>query len=326
MRKFVKLLALILVVVLLLPTGAMAVEVDDTLSEEEVNARIDALVDEWIEISNAEPVNVAALAAVEAELAEYGAEMLSDIEVIEQHPEAYEAVTGIDLDSVVSPRIGLPSSSHHTWTSQYLYVDHSDGITYEIQRLTARPKDDNASLRVRGSYNQTYSGTTSWTAGSTNIINLVGLRGTGTTINSTNVTAYSLFSGNNISSATTLQPQNVLYTWKTDTRVCFSYVREANGPSTQYHVYTASAASTEVTCSFVGTVDGKGGTKTLGGVRTISTTPSEFQSSAMEINAFKNYFNEELCSWTYRIKIYAPGSQLVANYTLETPNYLIHID
>lgn len=99
------------------------------------------------------------LATIDKQLKNMGVEFLSSEDVAKKFA----------MSSKVA-RVSQPTSANVTWTSKRVNYTYN-GVTYEIQTLTAQPKNDKSKLYLQG--NRAISSTYNWAAGRMNAIKVI---------------------------------------------------------------------------------------------------------------------------------------------------------
>lgn len=301
------LLTLVLVVSMAVPAFSEPITATDNAT---LDAMIDQLFDRRAELICLEQYDQ--LDAIDQQLAQLGVEKLAASEV------AQIAAKG-KSDAV--PYVDVPDSGSVSWYSSRTNYTY-DGITYEVQTLTAQPNSNSSNLKVSGS--RSLSSTTTWTAGTMNALYVVGTSIAGNIPGASLVmtvldTVSTFISG--VSPTTVISNAEIVYSYAHTTTATFKYVKEA-GVSDDYQelTYISTKGTTAVGYMYP-TFDYDGGQvqpNVIQGSRTIYSTPSGYNSTYNAVVAYTDIYAQRT-AYVTGVKITGIESKTVSSLSLLCP-------
>lgn len=145
-------------------------------------------------------------------------------------------------------RVSQPTSANVTWTSKRVNYTYN-GVTYEIQTLTAQPKNDKSKLYLQG--NRAISSTYNWAAGGMNAIKVMIEAYISNKISKTQqllLTFYDIISSaaTGIKKETVMSAAAVMYTHSSTSTVSFKYVKVKGQSDSEQDLCYVSTMCTSV--------------------------------------------------------------------------------
>lgn len=295
------------------------------------------------EASNSTPINLVALNNIDLALARLGVTFLSDSQVAQMFPEtkndktlALAGQTQLHKSSnSVQPRADAPDSSLNTWTT-YRSSFIKDGVTYNLQRLTAQPNvSSNSPLKNVGSRTITFNN--NWRAGAENAISSVAksiLSGVLSEVPGASM-AVSFYDAvcsfvAGINTTTEVDVPNITYVWSNVTTAIFTYVRLST-QSDDYQwlalvsTHTKTAVSYDIPAFEI--IDTSTVTPTIiHGSRTITTIPPNCNSSELAVAAYNTVSSGPIQNCVSYIEISGPESKRVQRIYPCTPSFPLHCE
>lgn len=330
MKKFVKIIALV-VVVSLLPVSVFASGYDN-INIEELNREeeILQLLDCRQLLISSRPVNLEDLNEIDIRLNALGVTVLSETDVAKQFPEAKASISKFSVGEAVSTRgVTIPDSEINYWTTYRVTNFSYNGKRYNIQKVVAQPLiEEESPLWDEAEKGVNFS--VNWEAGVTNLVKAVASVGVSQLAPKT-ATVYDILSSvwSGLKPVSDIDASEVTYRFENKTTAMFSYVRlESQTDYEQELVHIGTKCVTNV--AFIVDVDswsqnGDGvflpypDQKT--GTKTITSEPSNYGSTTRACYAYENYAGGSLYDRITSIKISGPESKTVVTISPCLPEY-----
>ncbi|WP_348816462.1 hypothetical protein [Faecalibacterium prausnitzii] len=220
------------------------------------------------------------LATIDKQLKNMGVEFLSSEDVAKKFA----------MSSKVA-RVSRPTSANVTWTSKRVNYTYN-GVTYEIQTLTAQPKNDKSKLYLQG--NRAISSTYNWAAGRMNAIKVIAEAYISSKISKTQqllLTFYDIISSvaTGIKKETVLSAAAVMYTHSSTSTVSFKYVKVKGQSDSEQDLCYVSTMCTSVFATQSSKLTTENGTaipSVQQWQKTIVSKPAGYDS---DLNAVKSF-------------------------------------
>lgn len=278
---------------------------------------------------------VASLNAIDLELVRLGATFLTAEEVAAQFPETKnnKEFALLGQTQVVNPNVSTPSSSVNTWVS-YRTTVTSGGVSYNIQRLVAQPKNASSPLVEDASRIVRYS--KNYKAGVANVLETLAESSIGSIPKASKyVTFYSALKAfaSGISTTTEVQAPEVTYTWAGTTTAVFTYVRKTSqtddyqwlslistknymevGYSMSKFSYKLSNGSWQLVPSVVQDVN------------VIDSTPTGYDDNSVALAAYNSVSGGPVHRAVSYVQISGPESTSVQKVSICYPNFPAHCE
>lgn len=349
LKRFFRVISVLLIFSMLIPTVfANEYTVNETMYGEKSDTEIaiENLLDERAGILNmlfleetadtSEEI-LSELNDKDLALARLGVTFLSDSQVRQMFPETKNdkalALTGQTLlvtgDNSVQPMVDAPDSSKNTWTT-YRSSFVSNGVTYNLQRLTAQPNSSSSPLMNVGSRKITFSN--NWKAGAVNVISSVGKSILGDVLSDITGAqiALSFYDAvrsfvTGIDSTTEVDVPHISYTWSNVTTAAFTYVRlSTQSDDYQWLSLVSTYTQTQVNYDIPSFTNVNGTTISptiIEGSRTIKAIPTNYNSSELAVTAYKTVSGGPLQNCVSYIQISGPESKSVQKIYPCYPSY-----
>lgn len=194
-----------------------------------------------------------------------------------------EKLTAAEEDERFGSYVSAPTSTDTTWFSSRVNYTYN-GVTYEIQTLTAQPNRNDSCLKQSGS--RSLSSTDKRKAGGMNALSIAAFIGS-----SMALTVYDSARGfvNGVSKTAEISSAEIVYSYAHTTTASFKYVK-VSGQSDDYQVlsYASTKGTTAVGYQYPTFIYSGGSVKPniIQGSRTINSTPEGYNSNLNAIKAF----------------------------------------
>ncbi len=273
-------------------------------------------------------------------LIDYRAELLSlgkynELENIDQRLEALgvEFLTNLEVQSKAIDtsngiaRVSTPVMENVTWMSSRTNYTYN-GVTYEIQTLTAQPKNHNSNLIDLS--NKAISSTYRWRAGAMNAISAIGMGALGEIPGaSIYISVYNTLSSwlSGISPTTEISAADILYSVSNVTTATFKYVKvlgESDNRQSLTYISTKCVTAIGYQYPTLEYNDGSVTPNVIQGSQKLYTTPNGYNSNYNAVRAYNDVYSQTRACVS-RVKITGIESKTVANIYPVYPQFPLHI-
>lgn len=310
MKKMISILTVLVLLVLSLTVTAFAQTPSDR------DSQIDFLLEKRAECICLEQWDE--IASIDKELERLGVEKLSPEEVEERFTNT----------SGAEPYVSTPISNNVTWFSVRSVYPYN-GVTYEIQTLSAQPNQNDSNLKQSGS--RAISSSYKWKAGAMNALSVVATSIVGEIPGSSlYLSVYNSVKGfvSGISKTTEISSAEIIYSYAHTTTASFKYVKvEGQADSLQKLTYISTKGITAVGYQYP-VFEGEGISvkpNIIQDSKTIVSSPIGYDSNLNAVKAYSDLY-AKTSAYVLDVKITGIESKVVSYIYPVCPQFPAHIN
>lgn len=260
---------------------------------------------------------------IDVQLAALGVESLTPAEVQEHFGNS----------DIIVPYIATPVSNSVNWTSKLSYMT-VDGVTYEIQTLTATPKAS-VSSNLRETKTLVMQTEKEWQAAALAMLKVKCNKTVALVANSNPVTSflktlydYGKAFVQSLSTTTTVTDVVASYTYAAATTVSFKFVKEkGQSDSNQELTYISTKCEIAVSDSLPTFVESNGAThpNIVSFTDNLKATPNGYDNNTHAVNGYIDPSYTPISAYVGSIDIYGLEGQKISTVSTICPTYIAQI-